>query len=142
MTYRPKVYFASKLRHGSLWRRFREDMQDIEVVSRWLDLEGANVANDDPANAIQFWRHDVHDVQRCDVVLVYAEGEDKNRGALVEAGVGIGCGKHIIVVGEHPDYGSWQYHPLVSRVPTLADAFRLIRGDWTYGKFAHEVYNA
>jgi hypothetical protein len=36
--------------------------------------------------------------------------------------MGIAYGKHVIVVGDHPDYGTWQYHPQVHRAKDLTEA--------------------
>lgn len=105
--YRPKVYGASKLKHAPLWQGLRMTWQDIEWTARWPDLVGGVEDNDNFAR--EFWRHDVQDVMRSDCVLLYSQPDDRLRGALVEAGVGIALGKHVIVVGENPDYGTWQY---------------------------------
>jgi hypothetical protein len=48
--------------------------------------------------------------------VVFAEGDDHLRGALIEAGVAIALHKTVIVVGQHPDYGTWQWHSSVRRV--------------------------
>jgi nucleoside 2-deoxyribosyltransferase len=82
---------------------------------------------DDECFAKVFWQHDTEDVRECDVVLVYVEADDHLRGALIEAGMGIAFEKDIIVVGEHPDYGTWQFHPWVHRVKDLDSARILLR---------------
>jgi nucleoside 2-deoxyribosyltransferase len=125
--YRPKVYTASKLKHASMWRDLRSIWSShVEFTARWPDLE--DKLSDDECFAREFWRHDIQDIARADCVLVYAEPGEHLRGALVEAGAGIALGKHVVLVGEHPDYGTWQYHPMVTKVDSLGWARAAIIG--------------
>lgn len=126
--YFPKVYTASKLKHADLWKGLRLTWHDIDWTARWPDLVGGVEDNDSFAR--EFWRHDIQDVMRSDCVLVYAEAGEHLRGALIEAGAGIALGKHVIVVGEHPDYGTWQHHPMVSIAKDLTEAYYLIIGSF------------
>jgi hypothetical protein len=119
-----KVYFASKMHHAVKWKGFY-DHPDIHVVSRWPFLE--TFVEPTPANAKKFWLDDHADVTRADVVIVYAEEGEHLRGALIEAGIGIALGKRIIVVGDHPDYGTWQHHPQVQRAISLENALALVK---------------
>lgn len=116
-----KVYTASKLKHAPLWNRLFEEWEEVHLHARWFRLH-VGTTPDAPCYAKVFWQHDLEDVSEADAVLVYAEKEDKLRGALVEAGMAIALGTPVIVVGEHEDYGTWQYHPLVYRVDTLEHA--------------------
>ena len=127
-----KVYTASKLTEGPLWRQLRNDWPEIEIVARWPFLHVSDTGepgwpSDCPAHGSIFWRHDHDDVVACDVVLVYGQGDNALKGALVEAGMGIALGKTVIVVGSHPSYSTWQFHPAVKRVATLSDARSLLR---------------
>lgn len=129
---RLKVYTASKLSHGPLWRRLRDEWPEIEIVARWPFLHVTDDGepgwpSDCAAHGSVFWKHDFEDVDRSDVVLVYGDTEDVLRGALVEAGMGIALDKIVIVVGHLPSYGTWQYHSAVKRVETLADARSLMK---------------
>jgi hypothetical protein len=129
---RLKIYTASKLNRGPLWRKIASDWPEIEVVARWpflhVTADGSPGWPDDcAAHGSVFWQHDHEDVAKADVVLVYGHPEDSLRGALVEAGMGIALGKTVIVVGEHPAYGTWQFHPQVRRVPSLESARSLLR---------------
>jgi nucleoside 2-deoxyribosyltransferase len=114
-----RVYTASKLRHGAMWRAYADDR--VHFHARWLvhNLHGTQA---DPERATEFWIEDEHDVRCADAVIVYAEEEDKLRGALVEAGMAVAYGIPVIVIGSHPDYGTWQYHPGVARADTLEQA--------------------
>jgi hypothetical protein len=132
MSKRMRVYTASKLSEGPRWRSLVEDWPEIDIVARWPFL---HVSQDgEPAwpencaaHGAEFWRHDQEDVERCDVVLLYGEPDAVLRGGLIEAGMGIAFGKTVIVVGDNPGYGTWQYHSQVRRVPTLDAARSLLR---------------
>lgn len=119
-----KVYTASKLHHAEMCRTLQ--MDGVEFTARWPRLHVGTVP-DSPKYAKIFWIHDEQDVRASDVVLVYAEKSDRLRGALVEAGMAIALGKDVIVVGEHPDFGTWQYHPQVHKARDMKQAALLLR---------------
>jgi nucleoside 2-deoxyribosyltransferase len=121
----PKIYLASKMQHAERWRQ-EYVRKDVHIVSRWPFLEPS--IDCEVSNCRKFWQDDVADIQSADAVVVYAEEGEKLRGALVEAGIAIGLGKLVIVVGEHPDYGTWSHHPLVKRATTLDHAFAIVAG--------------
>jgi nucleoside 2-deoxyribosyltransferase len=108
-----------------MWRELRETWPEIEWTARWPIGHVDNIP-DTAYFAKLFWGQDLEDVLRADFVLVYTEDDDKLRGALVEAGMAIASGKSVIVVGDSPEYGTWQYHKAVYRVPTLNDARKLL----------------
>ena len=115
-----KVYFASKLSHAPLHERLRNEWSDVHFVSRWWLY--VDKIEDAAHEAEKFWEDDLADIDRADVVLVYARPEDRLRGALVEVGYAIARGKMVLLVGDHPDYGTWQHHSSVERVVNLEDA--------------------
>jgi nucleoside 2-deoxyribosyltransferase len=110
-----RIYTASKLKHAGRWRQMREEWPEFHWVARWPVDHCGNIPDTDTF-ARWFWKQDVEDVARCDVLVIYAEGDDHLRGALVEAGVAIALHKTVIVVGSHEDYGTWQWHSSVRRV--------------------------
>jgi hypothetical protein len=97
------------------------------MIARWPKLHVEGTPDNSPALANLFWKQDQADVIRSDVVMVYAEPQDHLRGALIEAGMGIAYGKTVIVIGDHPDYGSWQYHRQVIRAEDYAEAMTILR---------------
>ena len=121
-----KVYTASKLAQAPLWKRLIVEWWEIDFTARWV-VQHVGTTPDHPCFARIFWEHDHADVASADVVLLYAEANEHLRGGLVEAGIAIALDKKVIVVGEHPDYGTWQYHPNVHRVPDLEHARILLR---------------
>ena len=127
--YRPRIYTASKLHKASLWISLRREWTGIEFTARWSDLVGRVDDSSDKA-ARTFWLHDIEDVKKSDSLLLLADPEDKLRGALVEAGVALGLGKHVMVVGSHPDFGSWHNHPLVSHAESVTEGLERLAGPW------------
>lgn len=118
-----RVYFASKLHHGAAWRGLKDPR--VHAFARWLAHTEAGTP-DTPDNARKFWIEDLADVKAADAVIVYGATGDHLRGALVEAGIAIAYSIPVYVIGNHPDYGTWQYHPGVVRAETLEIAFALI----------------
>lgn len=119
-----RVYMASKMHHAEKWRALYSHHPEIHVVNAWCFLEPFVDASD--ANARKFWQDDFDDIARCHAVIVYAEPGENLRGALVEAGIGLGLDKTIIVVGDHPDYGTWQHHPSVHKSSSIEAALELV----------------
>lgn len=119
----PRVYVASKMQHAPMWRELYRSPR-IHLVSRWPFLEP--FIEPDPEHAKFFWQDDLADVRSCHACIVYAEPGEHLRGALVEAGAALALNKLVVVVGEHPDFGTWQYHPLVGAVDTIDDAVNMI----------------
>ena len=131
----PKLYIASKTNHAKSWLELRKKWPEVHFVMRWpwqVVADGHDGTVEAPDYASHFWQNDLADVREADYVLVYAEGQfsaienaevyEKLRGALVEAGMALALGKQVILVGNAPDYGTWQHHPNVIKVKTLDDA--------------------
>lgn len=77
------------------------------MVSRWPYLTG--LVPDSAEHAVNFWADDFADIENCDILAVYAEEGDKLRGALIEVGYALAFSKKIILIGEHPDFGTWRH---------------------------------
>lgn len=122
-----RVYTASKLSASEVWEQLQEEWgAEVHFHARWL--KHMKIKTPDTAqHAAQFWVQDEEDVLSADAVLVYARPEDKLRGALVEAGIALALAIPVIVVGDHPDYSTWQYHPGVKRVKDLNAARVVLR---------------
>jgi nucleoside 2-deoxyribosyltransferase len=126
------VYIASKMDRAGEWRKLYSYSDLINIVSRWPFLEPS--VDPTPNNAKKFWRTDYLDIQSCDFLICFAAGEDKLRGALVEAGMAIGMGKTVIVIGNHDDYGTWKYHEQVISFSTMEAALEHIIDEALRGK--------
>ncbi len=123
---RLRVYIASKLADAPLWRSLREAWPEVEFTARWPVCH-VGTTPDTEGFAKIFWDHDLADVGAYDVVLVYTASRTYQlRGALVEVGMGLALGKEIVVVGNHPDYGTWQHHRNVHHASDLDEARKLL----------------
>lgn len=124
---RPTIYTASKIHNAALFRTLRMNYPEFEFTARWIDLD----QHEGTATTLdfrRFWIIDVADVCRSDFVLVYANTSDEPlRGALVEAGVAIGRGIHVLAVGDARCFGSWHNHPFVERFWGLPEALDYAR---------------
>jgi len=118
-----RIYPASGTHHAAMWREARHKWPGVIVGARWVDyvLDGVEETE---TNARSFWRDDHADVKAADALIVFAAPGDRLRGALVEAGMAIALGKPVYVVGVSDDFGTWQFHPSVVRVPDIASAVR------------------
>jgi len=127
-----KVYLASKLIFANQFKGYREAWatEDIEICSRWIDhvdLERNATSNVHQA----MWLMDEEDIRACRALIIYGASYHKLRGALIEAGMAIAQGKPVFAVGEHPDYGSWRHHPLVTPADSFEHAKNLIKMRFT-----------
>lgn len=126
------IYFASKLHHAEKWIEIRDKLTvnsaspwyEHRITSSWINLVGNTP--DSPEWAKAFWARNLSDIkERSTHVIVYAEKNDRLRGALIEAGIALAFNKFVIVVGEHVDYGTWQYHPKVLKAADLSEAAKM-----------------
>ena len=120
-----KIYTAGKLYHADMLKALEEQWSQHVFTARWASDHVGKVP-DTPAFAREFWIQDHADVANSDIVLVYADEDDKLRGSLIEAGIAIALGVSVVVIGDHQDFGTWTYHPCVSRVANLEEAAMLI----------------
>lgn len=118
----PKVYIASKFHHGKRWKELSDESAHYEhpwhgivFTSRWF-LHYADKIPDEPQFCKLGWEHDIEDVISSDVLILYAEPQEKLRGALVEAGAALAWSRYVLLVGENPDFGNWQYHANVHKM--------------------------
>lgn len=125
-----KVYIAGKLKDAPTYRQYREDWKKdgIDLHARWHDQA---VYEEDNHDLTQedfhiFWLVDEEDVKTADALILFGRPEDHLRGALVEAGIALGMGKLVIVVGDSPDYGTWQHHPVVVKAGSFEHAKTMI----------------
>lgn len=118
-----RVYTASKLEHAEKWKSLRQFMASIVWTARWVTHYAGRVPDHEPFTTIG-WVHDIEDVMSSDVVMVYAEKDEVLRGALVEAGAALACGKWVIVIDpdSNPTFGTWQFHPMCMRCKSLDEA--------------------
>lgn len=121
-----RVYTASKIPTAAIWRKLHNEWPEVYFHARWLKHNVIGT-KDTEENANKFWQEDEEDIKSADILMIYATSQEEHlRGALVEAGIAISHGIPVLVVGTHKDYGTWQYHPLCSRIPTMEAAHQFL----------------
>jgi len=126
--YRPRVYLAGKTSERGYFRGLAGVWStSIQFVSSWVDNPPCEPTRE---NARLFWLEDINDVRGADFVVVFASTDPANplRGALVEAGAALAQGTQVVLVGDCPEFSTWQHHPLVTKFDSTIDAFRFILG--------------
>lgn len=124
---RLSIYFASKIYHAETGKILATEWTEFNWTARWPVHHVGKVPEHHQQFSRLFWQHDYEDVAKADVTMVWARPDDNLRGALVEAGIAIGLGKMVLVVGENENYGTWQYHPSVLRATDLEEARQILR---------------
>lgn len=109
-----------------MWRELNSKYSHFIFHARWLKHNQLGTL-DSPENARGFWQEDVEDIRNSDRLLIYGTIEEHLRGALVEVGVAISWGVPVLAVGNHPDFGTWQWHPVVNRYATIPEAVEALR---------------
>jgi hypothetical protein len=138
-----RIYFASKIKHYQKWL----DICDLDfgiTLCSWpyvvADRKGRDF--DDPDEASSGWVNNLADLYEADAVIVYAEGDDEPRGTIFEAGFAFGLGKPVILVGDHPSYGSWQYHPWILHAGSILEAISIAKGIYIHARHQNSRANA
>ena len=127
MSYRPRVYTASKIPHYVLWRKLKEDeaWNFVDWTASWVDHPEIGKENDGEEITDRTfrlaWIANINDVRDSDFVLLYCGQEGALKGALIEAGCAIGMNMPVIAVGLPAEH-SWAFHPLVTRCASLKEA--------------------
>lgn len=129
-----RCYFASKTEHAAKWRELDLHSKVIKVSGRWIKqvlLDNGDILQTDKGQefAARCWIEDEEDICASDYLVLYAEPGEHLRGGLVEAGIALKAKIPVIVIGNHPDYGSWQWHPGVRHFATITD-FEKYLEDW------------
>lgn len=133
-TYKPSIYSASKIWHNTKWTNLR-DQWGFNIIARWINLPCGEEGNQTGAKILTpeektvLWVECQEDVCNADMTVVYAEKGNEQRGALVEMGMALGCGRPIYVIGTCPSFEvanhsdvAFMHHPLVKRVSTRQNA--------------------
>lgn len=117
------VYVASKAYYGPLWQSLRGELaktSDVRIISTWIDESGQGKTVDWP----ELWDRCIEEAATADALVAFYFPGDTWKGALVEIGAALACGKPVYVAGS-PDH-SWVNHPNVTLVATVDEAFALL----------------
>lgn len=116
---------ASLPERSAMWRRHRECGAIINAT--WIDEADEGETED----FSELWTRIASEIARSEALILYAEPDDfPLKGALIEAGIALGCGIPVrivlpgVVLNERTSrpVGSWIQHPLVERFQTVAEA--------------------
>lgn len=120
------IYVASRVKHADRWLAARA--AGARINSSWIDEAGDGETGDFG----ELWERIAREVAAADALMLYAaDGDFPLKGALVEVGIAIQCGKPIylcmpgvVVEGRTSrPIGSWINHPLVTRIDDPAQCF-------------------
>ena len=90
-----KIYIASKVYHSQKWRALRE--QGVPIIASWIDYDESDVFDEEGKRKL--WDACATEPAEADITIVYASPGDVLKGALIECGVALGAGRHVIQVG-------------------------------------------
>ena len=121
-----RVYPASKTYYAPLFQAYNLKQSKVFFCARWLQHHQHGTPDTSEHAAAQFWQQDEKDVAGSDAVLVYGEPDDVLKGALVEAGMAIAYGVPVILIGEHPAWSTWRWHPEVFHADTIEKAIEML----------------
>jgi hypothetical protein len=106
-----------------MWRRRGDSTilgPEVSIVSTWHDtdilessLEAYQITTE--------WELDLQQIRKADVLLAYAEFNDRPNGTLVEIGYALGHEMPIYLVGNFR-WGTWRYLPNVHPTASLREA--------------------
>lgn len=127
-TYNPTIYSASKIWHNTKWRNLR-DTHGFAIIARWINVECGTYENPTgakqltPSEKTQLWIECRDDVLFADMMIIYGEPRDEQRGGTVEFGMAVGANKPIYVLGNCPFFGAnshsdaaYMHYPTVHRI--------------------------
>ena len=132
--YNPSIYSASKIWHNTKWTDLR-DKFGFNINARWINLPCGEEGNQTgaklltPEEKLVLWNECQYDVCTADMVVLYCEKREEQRGALVEFGMMLGAAfyapvpKPVYVIGSCLSIEAnaisdvaFMYHPMVHRV--------------------------
>jgi hypothetical protein len=118
-----KVYPASKSKWAPMWAALKAAGVPIAASFPTWPF---NYNNLEPSRAdfATHWRRCCQEASEADIVLIYAQSDESQNGALLEVGAGLGMQKKIFAVTPHK--WSWLSHENVTCFSTLSDAITAI----------------
>lgn len=125
---RPIIYLASRYSRRAEMQQHRLELAALgvgDVLARWLledhDWDGGT-EGPSLGRGQQLAVDDLEDIERAHCLVLFTEepGEYRRAGSLVEFGVALATGKHVVIVGPAPNV--FTTLPWVPRYATWADA--------------------
>lgn len=115
----PKVYIASHSKDLAIEARDVLVSKGCEVISTWLDGEFKRTAEYTEAERRDIAARDAAEVYRADMLVLIAGDQYFAGGKFVEAGIALGLGRRVVVVGRRENMLLW--HPVVEQVDRVDD---------------------
>ena len=90
-----------------------EPKQDTDVLigTHWYD----------PEELARQALGDLRGVQTAEAIVICAINPHKYSGTLTEMGIALGCGRRVLIIGEHIDSNIFTWLPEVKVYPSLAE---------------------
>ena len=116
---RSGIYVASKTVHAATWRKWRDEY-GIKIISTWIDEADAGQSaclRDLSARCIE-------EAKRCERFVLYCDGEEILKGALLECGAALASGIDVYCIGDCPSISKvFEKHPLWHKCNDIPAAF-------------------
>ena len=115
-----RIYAASKVKHAPMWRELRA--MGWPIISTWIDEAGEGESGDlsDLAHRC------IAEASSADVLLLYCEPGEVQKGAMIEVGAALACGRRVISVGECDTTSkTFIHHARWLQSQTISDALPL-----------------
>lgn len=119
-----KLYIAGASQEEA--RRVAKLCQDAghEITSRWLEEDFAKTSSYTEAERETIAKNDVHDVIEADAMVFLPSPMRIPGGKFVEAGVAIGHGKEVYILGHRENMLMW--HPLTTTFDSVENFLRSV----------------
>src|SRR5687768_8867561 len=108
--HRTRIYTASKVFRAPMWRQLATGYPDLDFSARWIHNESLDDTNVEMCR--DGWIKNINDVIDSDLLICYAEADDRLSGTLVEIGAALAADNPVFLIGEY-DWKTWRHHPLV-----------------------------
>ena len=122
-----KVYVACHCKEEAAKAASSLRAEGFEVVSTWHEMHRAFLPtaehSEDQRTTIA--REDTDEVRLSDALLLIAGPEKYSGGKFVEAGIAIGLGTPVVVLGRRENLMLW--HPGVTQVDSIGEAVSALR---------------
>jgi nucleoside 2-deoxyribosyltransferase len=126
------IYLAASWAQREVMRDRRTDLEALghKVTSRWIDSEDESgmgpdeIASSPDSAAAGAWV-DIYDIDRSELVVVFADVPSSTGGYHFEFGFAIGRGKNVAAVG--PNLNVFFSLPLVGNFPNWPEFLRWLK---------------
>lgn len=130
MSYRPKIYLASKLFRADGWQQFKMNFPEFDIISTWHESPVQQLTEGEASKStcVAGWSLNRTQVLAADALLAYGFKNDALNGTMIEIGMAYGRGIPIYLVGDYP-WGTWKHLGFVRHFSSLKLAIEAMRKD-------------